>query len=80
MAVCGADGGQSAVEAKPTTALPVEKVLGDGSFRTKPTGMPVRGIECTIPESGDRLYRLVTTLHDPQHAPAVELAALYHEP
>ena len=63
--------------AKSTTA-PMEQVLGDGSFRTTYAGMPVRGIEYTIPESGDRLYRLVTTLHDPQHAPTVELVALYH--
>ena len=40
----------------------------------------MRGIECTIPDVRDRLHRLITTRHDPQHAPAVELTALYHEP
>lgn len=65
--------------AKSKTPLPVEQVLEDGSFRTTYADMPVRVVEYTIPESGDRVYRLVTTLHDPQQAPAVELAALYHE-
>ena len=31
------------------------------------------------PGIGDQLYRLVTTLHDPQRAPAVELAVVYNE-
>ena len=41
--------------------------------------MPARGVEYAIPELGDRLYRPVTTLLDPRHASAVELAAPYHE-
>ena len=40
--------------------------------------MRVRVIEYRLSGS-DELYRLITTLLDPQVAPAEELAALYHE-
>jgi len=43
--------------------------------------IPIRVIEYTLPEVRDAepLYRLVTSLLDPNEAPADELAALYHE-
>jgi hypothetical protein len=73
--------------------LPVEQVLPDGSFLSWLTpyrgsaparrGQPplrVRVIEYTVEDgrghSGE-VYRLVTTLLDPDAAPAAELAALY---
>ncbi len=45
------------------------------------TPIPVRVIEYTLPGVPDAepAYRVVTTLLDPETAPAVELAALYHE-
>ena len=30
-------------------------------------------------EDAEEVYRLITTILDPEHAPATELAALYHE-
>jgi hypothetical protein len=68
---------------------PVE-ILADGSYLAEITpprksGTPplrVRVIEYTLPavtDGKDELYRLVTTIGDPAHAPAKELAALYHE-
>ena len=41
-------------------------------------GIVVRVIEYSLPQSEQR-YRLLTSLLDPQAAPALELAALYHE-
>ena len=64
---------------KSTTALPVERLLLDGSFRTTCFGIPMGIVESTIPESGNRLYRPVTAIQEPQHASAVEPAALHHE-
>lgn len=70
--------------------LPVEKVLEDGSYlsrlypsekarRHKQGGLLVRVIDYKLEgvEDAEPLYRLITTLHDPQTAPATELAALY---
>ncbi len=73
---------------KATLTLPVETRYADGSYRSARrwnshcrsvdrTPVPVRVIEHTLPglaEAATR-YRLITTIH----APAVELAALYHE-
>lgn len=72
--------------------LPVLERFPDGSYRselratwhsraTERTPIPVRVIEYTLPELPDAapLYRLVTTILDPAHAPAADLAALYHE-
>lgn len=44
-------------------------------------GVPVRVIEYQLEgvEDAEPLYRLLTTLLDPDEAPAPELAALYHE-
>ena len=69
--------------------LPCQKRLGDGSFVSvlrPPKGepgdaIPVRVIEYTlagVPNAAE-LYRVITSILDPQQAPAPELAALYHE-
>lgn len=68
---------------------PVE-MLADGSYIAEITppvksGMEpvrVRVIEYKLPDVADgkdELYRLVTTILDPERAPAKELAAVYHE-
>jgi hypothetical protein len=72
--------------------LPVQPRLADGSYRSQvyPSdkarrhgrgGLPVRVIEYRLEgrEHSEPLYRLITTVLDPQDAPAQELAALYHE-
>jgi len=72
--------------------LPCERRLPDGSYlsRIYPTpndqhhdrrGVRVRVVEyqlAGVPEA-EPLYRLLTTVLDPDRAPAGELAALYHE-
>jgi hypothetical protein len=76
-----------------TWQLPVHQVLDDGSFLSviRPTGVGraeaaeqaivVRVIEYALPGLDDAQprYRLLTTLLDPQLAPAMELAELYHQ-
>ena len=76
-----------------TWQLPVQRVLDDGSFLSviRPTGVgraqaaeqaiTVRVIEYALPGLPDAQprYRLLTTLLDPQLAPAMELAELYHQ-
>jgi len=76
-----------------TRQLPVQRVLEDGSFLSiiRPTGIgkdeaamqaiTVRVIEYALPGLDDAQprYRLLTTLLDPEQAPAMELAALYHQ-
>lgn len=73
--------------------LPVRQALGDGSYLSaiSPTkkgrgagaaeAIAVRVIEYALPGLPDAQprYRLLTTLLDPVVAPALELAALYHE-
>ncbi|TDR73348.1 IS4 family transposase [Paludibacterium purpuratum] len=72
--------------------LPVLQPLADGSWlsalypndrarRRGVDGVPVRIIEYTLPQhSGSTAsYRLMTSLLDPESAPALSLAALYHE-
>ena len=71
--------------------LPVETVLPDGSYlstfyastahrRRKTDGVRVRVIEYTLANHPKgETYRLMTTLLDPEQAPAIELAALYPE-
>ena len=74
--------------------LPVIKALPDGSFisqikpgkelaRRDASAQPVsvRVIEYTLPgtNGGHTRYRLLTSLLDPTQAPALELAAIYHE-
>jgi hypothetical protein len=71
--------------------LPVEQVLGDGSYlstvfdsedRRRSAGQAVRVIDYELRDSAtptEDSYRLVTNILDPLQAPALELAALYHE-
>lgn len=72
--------------------LPCERVLADGSYlshlyasprhrRRRDGGVPIRVIEYRLDgvPGSEPLYRLVTTLLDPDVAPAAELAALYQE-
>ena len=72
--------------------LPCRQRLADGSYlsrlyaspahrRRDEDGLVVRVIEYRLEgvPGAEPLYRLVTTLLDPGGAPAVELAALYHE-
>lgn len=75
-------------------ALPVDRVLADGSWlsrldagghrRRDPRGpVSVRVLDYTIDDPGRpghcQRYRLVTSILDPAQAPAAELAALYHQ-
>jgi hypothetical protein len=77
---------------KKNAVLPCRERLPDGSFlstiyasprhrRRDQEGVTVRVIEYRLEGVPDAepLYRLVTTILDPQAAPATELAALYHE-
>lgn len=70
--------------------LPVQETLSDGSYLSaihpappwhRTETIPVRVIEYDLPEvDGEPTrYRLLTTLLDERKAPALELAALYHE-
>jgi Insertion element 4 transposase N-terminal/Transposase DDE domain len=77
---------------KKNIRLPCAKRLADGSYlsyiyacagdrRRQINGVPVRVIEYRLEgvAGAEPLYRLVTTILDPDLAPARELAALYHE-
>ena len=77
---------------KAKARLPVEQALPDGSYLStfyastqerghQRNGRRVRVIEYRLQGVSDAepIYRLVTTLLDPQQAPAAELAALYHD-
>ena len=64
---------------KRNTVLPLRQALADGSFLSDFGGAPARVIEYTVAGTDEASYRLLTTRLDPLHAPAVELAALYHE-
>ena len=72
--------------------LPVVTPLADGSFlsviypdtksrRSRSGEITLRVIEYSLPgvPQAEERYRLLTTLLDPVQAPALELAALYHE-
>ncbi len=72
--------------------LPVLERLPDGSYRSElrwnphcqsenRRPIPVRVIQYTLPgvPDAEAEYRLVTNLLEPDHAPALELAELYHE-
>lgn len=78
--------------AKNNQKFPVEERFPDDSYRstlrwnyfcrsTDRSPIPVRVIEYELPEVADAepRYRIVTSLLDPEEAPAAELAALYHE-
>lgn len=77
---------------KKNHVFPCVERLPDGSYLSKAypsprdrkkdrEGLPVRVIEYRLEgvEDAEPLYRLITTLTDPEAAPAAELAALYHE-
>jgi hypothetical protein len=77
---------------KKNLRLPREKGLADGSYlstiyasdkdrRGGVNGIVVRVIEYALEgvPNAEPLYRLITTVTDPEAAPATELAALYHE-
>lgn len=77
---------------KKNLRLPCEKRLPDGSYLSRVyqspkdlrhgvNGVVVRVIEYRLQDVADAepLYRLLTTILDPDAAPATELAALYHE-
>jgi hypothetical protein len=77
---------------KKTLRLPGEQRLPDGSYLSRiypttqdqrhgRTGRVVRVVEYTLDgvPGAEPLYRLLTTIVDPDAAPAAELAALYHE-
>ena len=72
--------------------LEVDKRLPDGSYlsriyastsdrRNERNGIVVRVIDYRLKDVKDAepIYRLITTIHDHERAPAKELAALYHE-
>ena len=77
---------------KKNLRLPCEKRLSDGSYlstifpsdkdrRHGSNGIKVRVIEYTLEgvAGAEPIYRLLTSILDPDQAPAQELAALYHE-
>jgi len=77
---------------KKNLRLACEQRLPDGSFlsriyaspkdrRHQRHAVPVRVIEYRLEgvEQSEPIYRLLTSILDPQQAPAQELAALYHE-
>jgi hypothetical protein len=87
-----ATGAMLAWRLKKDVILPCEKRLPDGSFlsriypspkdrKNRTCGMVVRVIEYRLEgiEGAEPSYRLVTSLMDPEKAPAAELAALYHD-
>jgi hypothetical protein len=88
-----ATGAQLLWRASDNRLLPVKQMLGDGSYLSElepsrrratqaaaPHASVVRVIEYQLPgtPSGQARYRLITSLLDPQQAPALELAQLYH--
>jgi hypothetical protein len=75
-----------------TFLLPCEQRLEDGSYlsrlyrnsrdrKQRRQGIVVRVIDYRLHQvaAAEPLYRVATTILDPQRAPAAELAALYHE-
>jgi hypothetical protein len=87
-----ATGAQLLWRVKKNLRLPCERRLVDGSYlspvyasdkdrRHHRHGITVRVIEYRLEGVADAepIYRLVTSILDPQQAPAEELAALYHE-
>jgi Insertion element 4 transposase N-terminal/Transposase DDE domain len=84
-------GAKLAWRVKANLKLPVQQQLPDGSYlstvfdsgdRHRRAGQVVRVIDYTLKDSAtvpQDSYRLVTNILDPADAPALELAALYHE-
>ena len=86
-----ASGAKLVWRCKANLNLPIEKVLADGSYlstlydssdRKRRAGEVVRVIDYTLEKaeaSTEDSYRLLTNILDPDQAPALELATLYHE-
>ena len=87
-----ATGAQLLWRTKQNHRLAVEERLADGSYlsqlhasddRRREHGVPVRVVEYAIEDPGqpanETRYRLLTTILDPEQAPAAELAPLYAE-
>ena len=86
-----AKGAKLAWRVKSNLKLQVQQGLSDGSYLStvfdssdpaRRSGQTVRVIDYTLHDSATPVqdsYRLVTNILDPQAAPALELAALYHE-
>ena len=86
-----ATGAKLAWRAKADRKLPVDRMLPDGSYlstvfdsadKRRASGQVIRVIEYTLKDSAtptEGSYRLVTNILDATQAPALELAALYHE-
>ena len=86
-----ASGAKLAWRVKTDRKLPVQRLLPDGSYlstifdsddKHRRNGHSVRVIEYKLEGSATPTqdsYRLVTNILDPADAPALELAALYHE-
>ena len=77
-------GAEFLVRCKNNRKLPVLTRYRDGSYLSCLGGMPVRVVEAEIiiaTTAGRHtgIYRLVTTMLDPQEAPASELIGLYHQ-
>ena len=77
---------------KKSLILPCLKRFEDGSYLSKiyastkdrrhdTNGIPVRVIEYTLPDlpEAEPCYRLLSTILEPEEAPAEELAPLYHD-
>ena len=89
--IAAATGAQLSWRTKSNAVLPVSQALPDGSYLSvlrPPKGNPgkpitVRVIEYTLShpsrDPGEPPIRLITTLLDPDEAPALELAGLYGE-
>ena len=86
-----ASGAKLAWRVKTNLKLVVQQMLPDGSYLSRVfdgsdkhriAGQVVRVIDYTLQDSATPVqdsYRLVTNILDPMEAPALELAALYHE-
>ena len=89
--IAGASGAKLAWRVKSTLKLAVQQALPDGSYlstvfdsedRARRSGQTVRVIDYALQGSATPTqdsYRLVTNILEPEAAPALELAALYHE-
>ena len=90
-AIACASGAMLAWRVKANLKLAVAQMLPDGSYlstvfdsqdKHRRVGQTVRVVEYALQDSATPTqdsYRLVTNILDPTHAPALELAALYHE-
>ena len=90
-AIACASGAMLAWRVKANLKLAVVQMLPDGSYlsevfdsrdKHRRVGQTVRVVEYALQDSATPTqdsYRLVTNILDPAHAPALELAALYHE-